>query len=93
MIILVLFSILSMYYVYLRPSFFVPQTPFEAPKESRRIQATWEEFLQDCGGEVIVENNVHARNTFNHKYENNMVNWKGYFAEIKQSSGAQLPFI
>lgn len=68
-------------------------TPFEAPKDSRVVDYTWEEFLQDCGGEVIVENNVHARNIFNQKYENNQVTWKGYFAETKQSSGAQLPFV
>ena len=36
---------------------------------------------------------MHARNTFNHKYENNQVAWKGYFTETKQSNGAQLPFI
>lgn len=58
---------------------------FEAPKESFKITATWEEFLSDCGGEIIVENNVHARNTFNHKYENNVVSWAGYYADTKQS--------
>ena len=50
---------------------FTPMTPFEAPRESRVILSTWEEFLGDCGGEIIVENNVHARNLFNQKYENN----------------------
>ena len=93
MAVLGLFTLLSLYYVYMRPSYFVPTTPFEAPKESLKITATWEEFLQDCGGEVIVENTVHARNIFNQKYENNQVSWKGYFADSKQSSGAQLPFI
>ena len=63
--VLVIFSILSLYYVYMRPSYFTPHTPFETPKESYPITSTWEEFLQDCGGEVIVENNVHARNIFN----------------------------
>ena len=75
------------------PSIFTPHSPFQAPKESKQISATWGEFLQDCGGEVIVENNVHARNIFNQKYENNQVAWRGYYAETKPGSGAQLPFI
>jgi hypothetical protein len=93
MIVLILFTIFSLYYVYMRPSIFQPTTPFEAPKDSRKISTTWEEFLQDCGGEVVVENNVHARNIFNHKYEQNEVSWKGYFADTKQSSGNPLPFV
>jgi hypothetical protein len=93
LIALVAFSILSLYYVYMRPSIFESNSPFEAPKESFKISATWEEFLADCGGEVIVENNVHARATFNRKYENNFVNWTGYFAEIKGSAGAGVPFV
>jgi hypothetical protein len=63
--VLIIFTILSLYYVYLRPGFFTPMTPFEAPKESHVIDSTWEEFLGDCGGTVVVENNVHARNIFN----------------------------
>jgi hypothetical protein len=93
LIVLIIFSIFSLYYVYMRPSIFTPSTPFEAPKDSSRISATWEDFLRDCGGEVVVENNVHARNVFNHRYENNIVAWRGYFAETKQGSGAQLPFV
>lgn len=69
MIVLLLFLILSLYYVYMRPSIFQPLTPYEVPKDSKNIDTTWEEFLKDCGGEVIVENNVHARNIFNKKYE------------------------
>ena len=66
-----IFMVFSLYFVYMRPSMFTPMTPFEAPRESRVILSTWEEFLGDCGGEIIVENNVHARNLFNQKYENN----------------------
>lgn len=58
-----------MYYVYMRPSFATHLTPYEVPKDSKEIPYSWEEFLSDCGGEVIVENNVHARNIFNTKYE------------------------
>lgn len=57
--------------------------PYHTPTESKLITIRWEEFLQDCGGEVIVENFVHARSIFNKKYENNVVNWEGYFAETK----------
>ena len=67
--ILILFTIVSIYYVYMRPSYFQPLTPYEVPLESKIVEYTWEEFLRDCGGEVIVENNVHARNIFNKKYE------------------------
>lgn len=47
------------------PSIFEPFSPYETPKESHYISTTWEEFLKDCGGEVIIENKVHARNIFN----------------------------
>ena len=77
----------------MRPSFFTPTTAFEAPVESFQIENTWEEFLADCGGEIVVENYVHAWNTFNHKYENNQVTWTGYYADTKQSQGGALPFI
>jgi predicted amidophosphoribosyltransferase len=76
---------LACFYVYARPSIFQPLTPFEEPKESKVISDTWEDFLKDCGGEIVVENNVHARNIFNKKYEANIVTWTGYFAEAKQA--------
>lgn len=82
---LVLFSILSLAYVYYRPAYLpTNMTPYKAPTESLKIRTTWEEFLKDCGGEVIVENFVHARSVFNVKYENNIVSWTGYFADSKQ---------
>ena len=31
----------------------------------------------------MIENQVHAKMQFNEKYENNIVNWKGYYAELK----------
>lgn len=42
---------------------------YETPKESKVVGFTWEEFLKDCGGEIIVENYVHAKSVFNQKYE------------------------
>jgi hypothetical protein len=64
---------------------------YETPKDSKVVSFTWEDFLQDCGGEVIVENYVHARSIFNKKYEANIVTWTGYFAETKQAQ--QFPFM
>lgn len=79
-----------MYYVYMRPSYFTQGHSFDKPVDSKVISSTWNEFLQDCGGEVIVENYVHARSIFNKKYENNIINWIGVYAETKQTS--QFPF-
>lgn len=82
-ILLIIFALLSGYYVYLRPSYFTPLTVYEHPTESKEISTTWEEFLSDCGGEVIVENYVHARSVFNKKYENNIIEWNGFYTETK----------
>lgn len=91
MCILILFSALSLYYVYLRPGFSTTFShPYEVPTTSKEVGYSWEEFLADCGGTVVVENNVHARNLFNQKYESNIVNWRGYYAESKNTNS--LPF-
>ena len=31
----------------------------------------------------MIDNSVHTKLVFNEKYENNVVNWSGYFAEVK----------
>ncbi len=31
----------------------------------------------------MIDNSVHTKIVFNEKYENNVVNWSGYFAEVK----------
>ena len=49
-----------------------------------RISTTWEDFLKDCGGEQVIENFVHTKMVYNDKYENNVVNWSGYFADVKK---------
>lgn len=74
----------------MRPSIFTPIGPYQHPTESKEIAATWEQFLEDCGGEIVVENYVHARSVFNKKYESNIVEWYGYYAETKQTNA--LPF-
>lgn len=90
MIIFALLAFVSIFYVYMRPSYSVMTTPYEVPTESKEVAFTWENFLKDCGGEVIVENYVHARSIFNRKYENNIITWTGIYAESKFSSS--MPF-
>ena len=51
--------------------------------ESKKIEASWSDYLEDCGGEKVIDNSVHTKLVFNEKYENNVVNWSGYFAEVK----------
>ena len=41
------------------------------------------DYLGDCGGEKVIDNSVHTKIIFNEKYENNVINWSGYFAEVK----------
>ena len=85
MIIIVMFSFLACGYVYLRPTYsdMVP-SPYQVPTTSIDIFDTkWDEFVTDCGGEVIVENYIHARSVFNKKYENNNVEWVGSYVESR----------
>ena len=75
----------SCFYVYLRPSFNLHNNPLvHHNEESVRIRTTWPEFLSDCGGEQVIENFVHTKMVFNDKYENNIISWNGYFAEVKE---------
>ena len=72
-------------YVYMRPSFNLHENPLVHHNiESKSIRTTWPEFLQDCGGEQVIENFVHTKMVFNDKYENNIIHWQGYFAEVKE---------
>jgi len=85
-VILVLFSMFSIYYVYVSPSAF--QAPaHDHAKPAHEIQAQWTDFIEDCGGETIVENYVHAKKIFEDRYENAIVTWRGYYAETKPTAG------
>jgi len=82
---LVLFAIGSGCYVYMRPSFDFHQNPLVHHNvESYKIRTTWPDFLQDCGGEQVIENFVHTKMVFNDKYENNIITWSGFFTEVKE---------
>ena len=87
---LLIFGGLAGYYVYIKPSVFMNMGVYEIPKDSHKIDTTWEDFLKDCGGDIIVDNSVHARGVFNQKYEQNIIRWTGIFAEIKHTNA--LPF-
>ena len=81
----VLFAIGSGYYIYCRPTWDLNSNPlFHHNIESKVISTSWPDFLNDCGGSAIIENQVHAKMQFNDKYENNIINWSGYFVEVKQ---------
>jgi len=80
----IIFALLAGVYVYYSPMAYLHQNPvFHHNFESKDIDASWMEFLGDCGGEQILENAVHAKLQFNEKYENNLIHWTGYFAEAK----------
>lgn len=83
-IVMVLFAVACCVYVYLRPSYDFHHNPLVHHNiESHRINTSWADYLQDCGGEQVIENFVHTKMVFNDKYENNIVNWSGYFTEFK----------
>ena len=72
------------FYVYMRPGYDLNSNPlYHHNIEHKDINASWEDFLKDCGGAAVIENQVHAKMQFNTKYENNLVNWTGYYAETK----------
>jgi len=71
-------------YIYMRPSWDLNTNPlFHHNLESHPISANWENYLKDCGGSSVIENQVHAKMQFNKIYENNVINWTGVFAEVK----------
>ena len=82
-LILVAFGAFSAYYVYSRP-FQVHHRFFERPQaESRNLTNTWADYLTSCSGEKIIENQVHALHEFTQIYENNVVDWDGYYIDTK----------
>lgn len=82
---LIVFAAGCGFYVYMRPSYNFHDNPLVHHNvESVHIRTDWTDFLQDCGGENVIENFVHTKMVFNEKYENNIVRWQGYFVEVKQ---------
>jgi len=80
----ILLAAMSGYYVYMRPSYTFHEGPLTTHNEDRhRISTSWADYLKDCGGEKVIENSVHTKIVWNENYENNIVEWQGYFADIK----------
>jgi hypothetical protein len=85
LVILVVFCVLAGYYLYLHPT--ADDGHHHGMGTGEEIDTPWTEYIEDCGGETVVENFVHAKRLFENKYENNIINWKGYFAETKPTAG------
>lgn len=47
------------------------------------IALTWKNYLEDCSGSKIIENQVHAAHIFSQKYKENTIEWDGYFIDYK----------
>jgi hypothetical protein len=52
-------------------------------KKSIVISASWEDYIDECGANVVIVNNVKANEIFKNKYQNNVVNWSGYYIDSK----------
>jgi hypothetical protein len=56
----------------MRPDYTISSNPlFHHNIESLPIDATWTDYLTDCGGEKVIDNYIHTKLVFNEKYENN----------------------
>ena len=76
----------SIGYAYNKP-YTLHHSFFERPnEESVTIDKTWNQFLETCSGERIIENQVHALHLFSQTYENNVINWDGFYIDTKQKS-------
>ncbi len=76
------------YYLYIRPF----GTNFEPVKEGTEIKGTWTEYITDCGGETIVENQVHAKMLFEKQWQSNIVTWTGFFSQTKPPQNRNVGF-
>lgn len=48
---------------------------------------TWDEYLHDCGSEVVLKNSVTANEVFGRKYLGKTVTWEGYLVKATENSG------
>ena len=81
--------------MYLRPNYSFHEAPLTHHNtDGSFISTTWPEYLQDCGGEKIIENSVHTKILWNDKYEGNTIKWEGFFADVKlRNKGFLIPEI
>lgn len=83
MIILGFFGIIFLYFSW------IYDWGIKAKEERELIQgievsSTWEEYINECGSNIVLTNSFKANNIFKRKYQNNIVNWSGYFIEKKE---------
>ena len=78
------FAVLSCVYVYQNP-YTIHKSMFDRPEgsESHLINSTWPQYLETCSGEKIIENQVHAAHIFSQLYQDNIVEWDGYYIDTK----------
>jgi hypothetical protein len=60
---------------------------FNAPIPIQLIysQASWPQYLKDCGGEIVLRNSVKATSVFSRLYEGRTVTWDGYLLKAKEN--------
>ena len=51
------------------------------------IESTWPEYVNECGGEVLLKNTIRVTDTFNRKYEGKSISWDGYLMRASESYG------
>lgn len=51
------------------------------------LSTTWPEYLEDCGGEVVLKNTIRVTETFANKYEGNSITWDGYLMRANENYG------
>jgi len=78
---LIIFGSLTVIFLYFSwfYNFGTTEESLLANKQSFQIATTWPEFLEDCGSNVVISNNLKAKEIFKQKYQNNFVSWSGYF--------------
>lgn len=60
------------------------------PREVVYSDATWEEYIKDCGMEVVLVNSIRASQVFKQKYEGKTVNWDGYLVKATENPGGYI---
>lgn len=51
------------------------------------ISTTWPEYLEDCGGEIVLQNTIKVTDTFNKKYHEKTITWDGYLMKATENYG------
>lgn len=63
----------------------------DALQRGGMTSASWTDFLEDCGRAEYQRNPIRVVNSFNHKYKNNSVHWRGTVSRVDR--GLSLPYL